>query len=254
MKVRVLGCSGGIGKSCHTTSYLLNGNILLDAGTGVGKLSLDEMSAIKHVLLTHAHLDHIAGLALMLGSIYEKALNSVTIHAPKSVLAVLKSHVFNWKLWPDFNQLPDKENPILLFNELSPDMTSSIDEFEITPILLSHTVDSYAYIINNSTSNFCFCGDTGPTTKLWNVLNNIDADNQIIIEASYPNNEADLAGQSGHYTPLLLATDIEKLTHKTMVYIHHIKPGNEEIVIEQCHEAFKEKSLTILLDEQELDF
>jgi len=254
MKVRVLGCSGGIGKNCHTTSYLLNGNMLLDAGTGVGKLSLDEMSAIRHVLLTHAHLDHIAGLALMLGSIYEKALNSVTIYAPKSVLEVLKTHVFNWKLWPDFNQLPDKEHPILVFNELSPDMTSSIDGLEVTPILLSHTVDSYAYIIKSMSSNLCFCGDTGPTTKLWNVLNEIGEENQVIIEASYPNDEAELAGQSGHYTPSLLATDIGQLEHKTKVYIHHIKPGNEELVIEQCHEAFKESSLAIILEDQVLDF
>jgi len=253
MKVRVLGCSGGIGKNCHTTSYLLNGNVLLDAGTGVGRLSIDEMLGIKHVLLTHAHLDHIAGLALMLGSIYEQSLNPVTIHAPKSVLEVLTTHVFNWKLWPDFNQLPNKENPILIFNELNPDITSSIAGLEVTPTLLSHTVDSYAYIIKNMSTNLCFCGDTGPTTKLWNVLNEIDTDNQIIVEASYPNDEADLAGQSGHYTPSLLAIDIDQLVHKTKIYIHHIKPGNEELVIKQCHEVFKKDLLTILVEDQVLD-
>jgi len=254
MKVRVLGCSGGIGKNCHTTSYLLNANVLLDAGTGVGKLSLDEMTGIKHVLLTHAHLDHMAGLALMLGTIYEKALHSVTVHAPQSVLNVLKTHIFNWQLWPDFNQLPDKENPILVFNELKPDNSFSIEGLEVTPILLSHTVDSYAYLINNSSATLCFCGDTGPTAKLWDVLNDIDAGNQIIVEASYPNSEAELAGQSGHYTPSLLAADIAQLKHSTKIYIQHIKPGNEELVIKQCHEAFKESLLTILAEDQELDF
>ena len=64
MKVRVLGCSGAIAKDCRTTSFLVDGEILVDAGTGVGDLTLDEMRQIDHVLLSHSHLDHIAALPL----------------------------------------------------------------------------------------------------------------------------------------------------------------------------------------------
>ena len=70
MKLRILGCNGGIGPKLRTTSFLVNNHLLLDAGTGVGELTLDEMLSLRHVLLTHAHLDHIAGLALMFASIY----------------------------------------------------------------------------------------------------------------------------------------------------------------------------------------
>ncbi len=69
MKVRVLGCSGAIAKDCRTTSFLIDDNILIDAGTGVGDLTLEEMRQIDHVFLTHSHLDHIAALPLMLDAV-----------------------------------------------------------------------------------------------------------------------------------------------------------------------------------------
>ncbi|HHO60058.1 MAG TPA: 3',5'-cyclic-nucleotide phosphodiesterase, partial [Thiotrichales bacterium] len=63
MKVRVLGCSGGICQSVATTSFLVDDDILIDAGTGVGDLTLAEMAAIRTVFITHSHLDHIAAIA-----------------------------------------------------------------------------------------------------------------------------------------------------------------------------------------------
>ena len=69
MKVRVLGCSGAIAKDCRTTSFLIDNDVLIDAGTGVGDLTLDEMRHVDHVLLTHSHLDHVAALPLMVDAV-----------------------------------------------------------------------------------------------------------------------------------------------------------------------------------------
>ena len=44
MQVRVLGCSGGIGARARTTSFLVDHDILVDAGTGVEDLSVEEVS------------------------------------------------------------------------------------------------------------------------------------------------------------------------------------------------------------------
>ena len=76
MKVRVLGCSGAIAKDCRTTSFLIDGDVLVDAGTGVGELTLDEMRRVDHVFLTHAHLDHIASLPLMIDTTQMDVLES----------------------------------------------------------------------------------------------------------------------------------------------------------------------------------
>ena len=61
MKFRVLGCSGGIGgRNARTTAFLVDDDILIDGGTGVGELEYEELLRINHIFVTHAHLDHIA--------------------------------------------------------------------------------------------------------------------------------------------------------------------------------------------------
>ncbi|MEE8345525.1 MAG: hypothetical protein V3R35_09305 [Woeseiaceae bacterium] len=37
---------------------LIDDDILLDAGTGIGDLALKDLRTIRHVFLTHAHLAH----------------------------------------------------------------------------------------------------------------------------------------------------------------------------------------------------
>ena len=255
MKVRVLGCSGGIAKDLRTTTFLVNDEILFDAGTGVGELSLDAMLAIKHVVITHAHLDHVCGLALMLASIYDDMPPPITIYAPPPVLMVLKISLYNWQLWPDFSELPYGGTPILQFRALDTALTTTItSNISVQPVILSHTVESFAYIIRDGQTTICFCGDTGPTDKIWRTLNDIGGADHLFIEASYPNESEVLALQSGHYTPALLAKDLEKLQHKPKVHIHHIKPGCEDIVIKQCAADLNNFDLNIVSREQLLEF
>ncbi len=104
MKLRVLGCSGAISQGCRTTSFLVNRNILIDAGTGVGDLTLEEMAAVDHVFLTHSHLDHIAALPLMVDSVAAMRSAPLQVHALQDTIAALRTHVFNDTIWPDFSR------------------------------------------------------------------------------------------------------------------------------------------------------
>lgn len=254
MKVRVLGCSGGIAKDLRSTSFLINDELLVDAGTGVGELTIDEMLSIKHVIITHAHLDHVCGLALMLASIYDDMPAPITLYAPPPVLMVLKISLYNWQLWPDFTELPEEFDPILRLQALNEDSTNIVAEhYEIEPVVLGHTVESYAYIIKTVDTTLCFFGDTGPTEKIWHRLNELDEVDHLIIETSYPNDNKILAMQSGHYTAALLAEDLKLLNHDPVVHIHHIKPGCEEVVIKECHEALSEHKLNIVRRDLILD-
>jgi cAMP phosphodiesterase len=234
MELRVLGCSGGVGQNLLTTSYLLDEHILLDGGTGVGDLTLEQMRDIRHLVLTHAHLDHIAGFALMLASIYDSIDHTIQVHAPQTVINALKNSLFNWQVWPDFSQLPSPEAPILKLNSINEAQPFFIDDYQVEAISLNHTVDSYAYLISHENSHLCFFGDTGPTDKVWQRINQSGIDYTIIVEVSYPNDRKQLAADSGHYTAELLATDLAKLNKKPKILIQHLKPGVEDIVIEEC--------------------
>ena len=115
MKVRVLGCSGAIAKDCRTTSFLIGDSILLDAGTGVGDLTLEEMGKIDHVLLTHSHLDHVAALPLMLDAVSSQRRHPVQVHALAATISALQTHVFNNVIWPDFSAIPSAASPFLQY-------------------------------------------------------------------------------------------------------------------------------------------
>src|SRR5512132_2910752 len=118
MKLRILGCSGGIGGDLRTTCMLLDHDILIDGGTGLGDLSANELALIDHVFVTHSHMDHIACIPSLLDSVGGRRERPITLYATRDTLEILREHLFNWKLWPDFAQLPDPEKPVLCYREI----------------------------------------------------------------------------------------------------------------------------------------
>ncbi len=230
MNVQNLGCSGGLAEGQFTTSFLLDGCTLLDGGTGVGKLSLEQMNQIETVLLTHAHMDHIAGVAMMLASLSEHRKTPVTLAAPKEVLEAIKTHILNWVIWPDFSKIPNEQAPILQYLELAPMQTEDINGYQVMPIPLAHTVSSYAYRISRGEKAFCFFGDTGPTELVWQTLNQHPV-SDLFIELSYSKESDELATISKHYTSVTLAEDLSKLEGPAKVHIMHLKPGAEDQIM-----------------------
>ncbi|HEY5930312.1 MAG TPA: 3',5'-cyclic-nucleotide phosphodiesterase, partial [Burkholderiales bacterium] len=148
MKVRVLGCSGAIAKDCRTTSFLIDGDVLVDAGTGVGDLTRDEMKAVGHVLLTHSHLDHVAALPLMIDSIASQLSKPVKVYALPGTIAALKAHVFNNVIWPDFSRIPTPEAPFISFQEIQVGQTLEIAGKQIEVLPAVHTVPAVGYAVN----------------------------------------------------------------------------------------------------------
>ena len=84
MKLRILGCSGGIGSDSDTTSMLIDSDILIDAGTGVGNLSLEELIQIDHIFVTHSHLDHIVFIPFLVDTVGFIRKKPITIYATQS--------------------------------------------------------------------------------------------------------------------------------------------------------------------------
>ena len=90
MRLRVLGCSGGIGgRQNRTTAFLVDDDILIDAGTGVGDLSLAELTLIDHIFVTHSHLDHVNSIAFFVDSVGALRPNPVTVYALPQTIASL---------------------------------------------------------------------------------------------------------------------------------------------------------------------
>ncbi len=244
MKLRVLGCSGGVGNELKTTSLLIDDDILIDAGSGVGELTLDEMRRIRHVFLTHSHLDHFAFLPLLVDSIFPSIRDPLIVHGQPVTLEALQTHVFNWTIWPDFSKLPTEDEPVMCYQPLSPGDVIEMEGRELEMIAVNHIVPGVGYRVACDSGAFAFSGDTTTNDNFWNVLNGHDHLDLLLVEAAFSNADLDLSQRSGHYTAELLAADLKKLKHQPEVYITHNKPGHESVIMNECRQAITDRKIT----------
>lgn len=234
MKVRVLGCSGAIAKDCRTTSFLIDNGILIDAGTGAGDLTLEEMRAIDHVFLTHSHLDHVAALPLMLDAVGSQRTAPVTVHALPETIVALAAHVFNDTIWPDFSRLPSPQAPFLRFEPIATGQTLRISGLSIEVLPAVHTVPAVGYAIRGASGWWAFSGDTGPNPALWQRLNAMDLA-MLVVETAFSSQEAPLAQRSLHLSPPALVRELAQWRpqQRCPVYITHTKPLETDRILSE---------------------
>ncbi len=229
MKLRVLGCSGGIGGAQQrTTSLLVDDNVLIDAGTGLGDLTVAELAAIDHVFLTHSHLDHIAHLPLMIDTVADRRQAPLTVHALPAVLDNLQRHVFNWAIWPDFAAVPTVDKPFLRYQSLEVGETRALGAGLIRALPVDHGVPAVAYQLDSGEASLVFSGDTGPCPAFWQAVNQIDNLRYLIVECAFPNRERGLALRSCHLCPELLVAELAQFERRCELFITHLKPGQAE--------------------------
>ena len=238
MKVRVLGCSGGIKQNEATTSFLVDDDILLDAGTGVGFLSLDEMSRIKHIFITHSHLDHIISVALLVDTLFDDLIaQPIVVHALPETIKALRDHIFNGTIWPNFTELPHKHNAVLKLEAMVAGSVYTLLGRDIEMISVNHAVPGVGYCIESEGKVFAFSGDTTSNENFWTCLNKHNSVDLLFVESAFLDKDLELAKITYHYCPQLLAQDLSKLKHKIKVYISHLKPGFEQQIMTQCKAA-----------------
>lgn len=247
MRIRILGCSGGIGAGSRTSAMLIDDDVLLDAGTGIGDLALDDLHSIRHVFLTHAHLDHIAGLPMLIDSIFTDEVDTpVTVYGREETLEAIKTHLFNWVIWPDFAELPSADKPMLRYVVCNPGDTITIDHRDFRAVDVAHTVPAIGYTVQNSGGVFAVSGDTKTNETLWPVLNACDDLRALVIEVSFPNEQESLATAAGHYCPTTLSRDLKRLDQDPVIWITGMKPGQEGRILEQVTEAVPDKQIRML--------
>jgi len=246
MRVRVLGCSGGIGGSLRTTSLLVDEDILVDAGTGVGDLSLEQLAKIDHIFVSHSHLDHVTSIPFLVDTVCWMRTNPIVVYGIKEVLDILRAHLFNWKIWPDFTQIPNGEKPFMVYREIRVGEAVELQGRRMTAIPANHTVPAVGYLLESGRSALIFSGDTSPNPALWKVVNSTANLKYLIIETAFSNKERKLAEMSRHLCPDMLAEELKKLERNAEIYITHMKPGEIEptmLEIEECAGKFRPQML-----------
>lgn len=227
MELKVLGCHGGESPKHQCPAFLLDGRVCLDAGSITNMLSLKEQQRIETVIVSHAHLDHVRDLAMLADTRTQQGGPQLVIASTPGTITVLKRHFFNDRLWPDFSKIPGQKNPTVVFQSLKPELETELSGFRVRPVLVDHAVEAAAFVVGNGTSAIAYSGDTGPTERLWEVLQEQPNLRALIMEVAFPNEQAALARDSCHHTPKSLENELKKLgvTRRDLpILLFHIKP------------------------------
>jgi ribonuclease BN (tRNA processing enzyme) len=254
MKIRILGCSGGIGgRHLRTTSMLVDNDVLVDCGTGVADLSIGELAQIDHVFLTHSHLDHIASLPLLVDTVGDMRNRPLTVHALPETEEILRTHMFNWAIWPDFTEIPAQESPWLRFESVSVGEAINLGGRQFIPLPANHTVPAVAFRLDSGMASLVFSGDTGPCPDLWQAVNAIDNLKILIVETAFSNRERRIAQASLHLCPSMLLEELRMLQLRPEIYITHLKPGQIELTMGEIEKSIGEFMPRMLQNNQVFD-
>lgn len=215
----------------HLTCFLIDGKVAVDAGSLAMAVTAEERSAIRDIVITHAHLDHIAGLPLFIDDQFSELTEAVRIHATSEVIEVLERDVFNWSVYPRLSELENNLGKVLEYRPFVQGSSFLVGNLVFESVEVNHKVPCSGFIISDDSSSIAFTGDTANMDSFWNAVANRDL-SALLIECAFPNELAELAETSCHLTPVTLATELDKFKDPNCeVFIINIKPSYRESVL-----------------------
>lgn len=256
MKICVLGCSGAIAEGSRTTSFLVDHDVLVDAGTGVGDLPLEALAQIDHILISHSHLDHILAIGLLADSVMRlraaQGRGPIQVHALPQTLDALRTHIFNGVIWPDFTRLPHADKPVLQLRPIAVGERLDLGGKHFEVLSATHTVPAVGFALQGTKGWWVYTGDTGPNPELWARLSTMKVAH-LVIETAFSNDECELAHLSQHLCPRQLGQELVQLSGSVDVHITHIKPGEVKAVMDEVAALATSHHLSALRAGQVLD-
>ncbi len=220
-----MGSFGGLSPTCRMTSFLINGELALDAGSITQALDLEAQRRIRRIVLTHSHLDHTASIPFLVENTFGAQRDALEILLTPQVMHTVKIHLFNNDTWPDFTRIPNDLLPALKLTQVEPRTPFGVNGLRLTAVPVRHTVPTHGYLVEDVGSAVLFTSDTGPTQEVWEVANRTPNLRALIVEVSFPSRMQAVADVSLHLTPRTLVGELEKLKRDVPVYLYHLKPA-----------------------------
>jgi len=217
------------GHGCHgimqfLTSFVINKAIAIDAGSIGFQEDLEFQSGVRHLFLTHAHVDHIASLPIYLESVYSVTNSPPTIYSLPETWEAIHRHMFNDMLYPDFIRISAEGHPILAWQELIPGKPVAVAGLRLTPVPVNHLIPTLGYIIEDDRSAIAFATDTGPSNDIWAECAKRPNLRAVFLECAFPASLHWLADLAGHLSTDLISAELAKIAGDVPVYVIHIKP------------------------------
>lgn len=226
--------SGGPSARQHLTCFIIDDCVAVDAGSLAISASETHRERVRDVVLTHAHLDHIAGLPLFIDDLFSSLSEPVTIHCTRSVAEIMERDIFNWSVYPRFSELSNSVGPVLRYRTFEPGDEFKIQHLKCRSVEVNHKVPSVGLLISDDHSTIALSGDTAEMDGFWTVINSAPQISSILLECAFPDELEDLAHVSHHLTPKRLARELVKCTRTNcQFYIVNLKPMYRDQILSQ---------------------
>ena len=209
----------------HLTCFIIDDLVAFDAGSLAMSATQLHRDQIRDIVLTHAHLDHIAGLPLFIDDLFATLEAPIRVHASPEVIEIIERDVFNWRVYPSFSELKNQYGSVLEYKPFSIGNSFKAKHLTITPSAVNHKVPTAGFVIDDGSSAIAITGDTAETDAFWPAISDVDRLSAIFVECAFPNEMADLAAISHHLTPATLKAELSKFDRRNCpIYLINLKP------------------------------
>ncbi len=220
----------------HLPCFLVDDCLAIDAGSLALAVNDSQRQTVRDIIITHPHLDHIATLPIFIDDLFAELLRPVYVHATPDTIEILEQHIFNWKVFPRFNELMNDFGTVLEYKPIVLKQKFAVNHFEVTAVPVSHQIPTVGLIVSSHRRTIAFTSDTAPTDEFWDSVNALPSLDALLIECAFPNSKTGLAEISHHLTPQKLRLEIAKLRHQCPVFIINIKPMYRSEIIRELEE------------------
>ncbi len=226
--------NGTASKGQHLTCFVVDDSVAFDAGSLAMASSSRQKQRVRDIVISHAHLDHIAGLPLFIDDLFATLTEPVRIHASAEVVYILERDIFNWSVYPRFSELTNQGNPVLEYHVIEPRVKFEVAHLSVLPVGVNHKVPSSGFVVSDGRTTIALTGDTAATDQFWEIVNITKEISAVLIECAFPNELGELAVISHHLTPSGLAKELCKLSREDCpTYVVNIKPAYRDDTIRQ---------------------
>jgi len=204
MRLRFLGAHNCESVTTRYMSLLVDGVLALDAGGLTSALTFEEQTALKGLLLTHQHYDHVRDVPALGMNLYlmERRL---TLYASAETRDTVAAHLLDGELYPDFLRRPEAA-PTLAFETVTSGRSLEIAGYRVTPFAVPHSVPALAYLVADpGGGSLLYTGDCGPGLRdIWAQA----APDLLVIEVTASNRFGFIGDEGRHPTPALLKAEL----------------------------------------------
>ncbi len=218
----------------HLTCFVVDDSVAFDAGSLAMASSPLQKKQVRDIVISHTHLDHVAGLPLFIDDLFATLTEPVRIHAAAEVIEVLERDIFNWSVYPRFSELSNQNSPVLEYYKVVTGSSFDVAHLSVLPIGVNHKVPSSGFIVADGTTTIALTGDTAATCEFWTTVNETKDMSAVLIECAFPNEMDELAVLSHHLTPAGLEKELSKLHRSDCdIYVVNVKPAYRDETIRQ---------------------